>query len=778
MVKRLFIAFILGIVCSSIHAQRSGRMTIQGRQCLYDTIAHRSIAPGATYTEFQFNSILIGGVKYKMRTHLITIDNTNPYNKVSTYLSKGEYFTATNQLKEVERQKALGLKPIASIEGAAFTQSNLVSKTKIAYEMNGSFVINNELKFGDNTNHLNYYIDAEKTTRMLTSHFEGKVISENGSYAISQLNHSRAYAGNDLALFCNGITKSNAKTENTGIEVVIKKTDGQNFTNGDNVCKVVRRLTGSFNIIGKDEAILSGEGSAAEAYLNSLQIDEEITISLNHYDKNGNIVDASHLMAALTDTPYISGGEVLPLDLKNTAQAGVGFSKDGKTSYWAQMEISTNSNAPAICLADFMLATGSWDALKLDGGPSAEITIDGEWATTSSVGNGFNGRLIPAGLILYSVAPKDNILSYLEVDNPKQRTLKREATCSFNLFGFNQYGEMIDAHAATNPAVSYSCPEGLGEFVDGVFTAKRGGLGHIEIKVENTGFALSIPIKVIEDRKLIVYPKTFFTGEGRECQASLQCDVAGNLIDINPQEATWSTDNPYVVKSCTNGLITPYVDGFAQVYVNYDGLKDSIQVTVENLEEEGTLMIDLTGSIEESNALNIKLQSVPQCIVADVTASPSESKKITLHYKTGETEKTHEIDLEEDGTARFEFQFDYENPETYPITLLYLSGEEGQSITINDLKAFYTLETGIKANFGTSLTNFNVRKKEDALTIENQSEKAENCVIEVFTLSGTSIIRHNAHIEAKAQTALPNKYASPVVVRISTKEGSITTKCY
>lgn len=684
----------MGLAFTASHAQRTGQMLIQGQECKYDTLLSRNIAPGATYTQFLFKEIKMGNYTYKMKTHLITIDNTNPHNHLATYLSKGDYFVASNQKKEVERQKGLGLKPVASIDGACFTQSNLVTNTTRNYEMIGSFITDNEVRYGDDKLRLNYAVDNDNIGRILASRFQGEVTAEAGTFGIAQLNHSRYFAGEKLALFCNGVTKTNAGTSTDGKEVVLEKVGEGNFVVGDNKCKVLRKLKGSDNVLAKNEAILSGAG-AAEEFLDALQIDEEINIRLSHMDAEGNLIETSQIMAAMGDSPYVRQGEVIPIELRNTAQAGMGVSQDGKTTYLAQMEISSSSNAPAICFAEFLRATGSWDAIKLDGGPSAEITVDGDFVTTSSVGSGFNGRLIPAGLMLYSTAPNDNVVKYLETDNSNPQSLRRGESFTLKVYAYNQYGEMIDKDIASKGGIYFTCTDGLGDVYRSTFTAQRGGEGYIEARiVGNDDYVLRIPIKVTDDRVLKVSPKTFFTGEGRTCQATLQCVANGTSTTIDPALAQWTSTNTYAVKSCEGGLIVPYVDGFAEVCVEYDGLKDTLKVTVENLEEE-VATLDLTSQLTDPTKPALHLPSVPRSIEGTLSLSPAAAGKATLRYQTGDQEHTLEVEVGEEGTAQFTLSFDYDDPYTYPITLLEVSAAEGQTATLDKLVAVYSLETGI-----------------------------------------------------------------------------------
>lgn len=57
-------------------AARTGRMSILGNVCKYDTVLYRTIAPGATLLQVRFDQIKGGAKTYDMLGHIIEIDMT------------------------------------------------------------------------------------------------------------------------------------------------------------------------------------------------------------------------------------------------------------------------------------------------------------------------------------------------------------------------------------------------------------------------------------------------------------------------------------------------------------------------------------------------------------------------------------------------------------------------------------------------------------------------------------------------------------------------------
>lgn len=692
----------LQVVCL---AQGSGKMVIRGKECCYDTLLHRTIAPGTTLTQYQFNNIPIEASTYKMKAHVITIDMTNPYNSFTPYLAKNKYFEANAQSQEVAiRKREYGLKPVATMTGGGFVMpSSETSKLK-AYEVVGSVVTNGEIKYETSDGNINCYTDKNKISHIGKTFLQGTLTANGNTYTIGQVNHCRDVVDSKelITLFCNGINISRSVDANTGTDVKVKLIDTSTITSGTNIqCKVLNVIDGCCNTFNTGEAILSGVGKAAE-FLKTLKTGDDVTINLSYVDANKNLVDVQDQITNFFGY-CIKDGEVQPYDTKNYAICVIGNSEDGKTSYWADLEISSNSNAPCICLADLLKNIGVYEAMWLDGGPSAEMTVDGKYITNNSIGIGFEGRYIPAGYILYSTAPDDNTVTRVELDNPSERTVHIGDKISLNLYGYNQYDEMIQENAINNSAVQITCTDGLGIIEKGIFTAKAIGNGYIYVKVNGSDNVISVPVNVIEKHILTAYPQKVFTGEGRACQIKLTYTTDAGTTEIDPSAATWTKAGKYVLTSCENGLIEPFESGKDNVFVTYDGVSDTIAVEVENLSEE-VASLDLTYRISHPTYIHIQIPSVPRYFKADISGTIGST--VTLSYSLGSGQIINEnVTIGEDGTASVTVPLDYDAVDTYPVTILNLSDA---SSALTGLYAIYQEEiTGVNNIISNDMSNRN-----------------------------------------------------------------------
>jgi len=686
------LTFCFCIPCDAYDsARRIGEMSINGVQSECDTIVHRKIGPGTTYTCLQFNDLFFDSnyLSYKMRAHVMQIDLTNPYQRLSTCLNTDDYFKASNQVQMVEREKQAGRKPFASSAGFTFQQTSKTDGSKRANELDGSFVIDKKVCYSDPRPTHCFYVRNDSTADISTTQLHGTLTASSGNYIIKQINHCRELADSTscLSLFCNGMS-SWSMNNSAGVDVLLKVVSEDGHINlGSNTCQVISILSGCGHKPEADECIISAHGDR-ESDLRNFQIGETININISFTDDTDTNIDCNNLFQA-RPIPAIRDGEVILFNKKSTAYNFFGISQDGKKVFISDLEISNNSNAPADAFAYLMKEIGVYKGNWMDGGPSAEMTVDGEWITVNSIGGGFNGRYIPAALMIYSLAPDDAVITNVELSDPAAKTLYIGEEYAVDVFGYNQYGEMINPHAQQTNQVKVWCDETIGYVDQGNFFAVSEGNGYIYIQVEGQQEIKKMPITVKSNRSLNISPDKLFTGEGRACQLKLFLEDEAGRQEVPAAEAVWHTTSKYVVSSCSDGLIIPYVDGYAEVIADYNGLSDTIGVTVENLEEVVD-QLDLSAKAIEmydKGFLDLQLPSVPHGFGLTVSGTPG--CEVVVSYELGngeimEEEKTISLS----GYESFTIVLDYNAVDTYPAVIKSILADEG-SCHIENLTAYY-----------------------------------------------------------------------------------------
>lgn len=776
MKRFLFLAFLAVSFVFSVLAEETGTMKIQGVNCEYTTLIHRHVGPGVTYTQYQFDDMRIGDyIPYRMRTHLLTIDMTNPYNRLSPYIADGRYYESATQEQEVQRQKNEGLKPFASVNGIDFIQTRPSQSEPYEYmETRYHLVSNGLIRYENNTTGMRYYTDESNKGHVDYLTMKAKVTSSNGAFAeIGQINHYRDFVrnSNKLALFCNGMDRSKDTNSSDGMEVILK---GGDIRVGTNTLVVVSKQTGCGGYISNygGQHAITGVGAEVEAFLNGLSVGETVTIEVGYTDAAGGAVVPSNTYTSFLAN-CVRNGVPYGDPRYNVAYSATGVSKDGNTVYIADLEISQYSDAPLRCLEDFLIAIGAWNACYNDGGPSAEMTVDGAFVTNNSIGGGYNGRYTPNGVMLYSTAPNDNTLASVEYAEPSPFIKMRLGeTITLKLYGYNQYGEMIDDKAAQSDNVNISVSENIGTIVSDQFTATAEGRAELRIGVAGQGTQVTIPVFVEERKALIITPSKIFTCENRNVQLKVQFAKGDEIFEVDPSDVEWSSDDRYVVKSCSNGLINPFFDGIATVTGTYKDVTGTVSVEVENLYNENTEEVDLTYKAHYPEDINLQLPSVPRGMYLEISTSETRAtngEPVTLYYQTGQKEVEKVLESKEgEAKIRETIMFNYDDPEGYPI---FVKSVSPASVEILSLKAIYTENySGIDNLYVGEVSLFAFSRSGESLTLINCSS-ATDVLVSVYSLSGVKLAEKQSCLSEAGSCTLEVKMSEPVVVRVQTNNG-------
>lgn len=774
MKRFLLLAVLTASVVTSALAEGTGTMRIQGVNCEYSTLIHRTVGPGVTYTQYQFEDMRIGDyIPYKMRTHLLTIDMTNSYNRLSPYIAEGKYYESTTQEGEVEREKEQGLKPFASCNGIDFIQSRPSQSEPWEYmETRYHLVSDGLIRYENNSTQRRYYNDASNKGHVENLTMKAKVTSSKGASAeIGQINHFRDHVRNTnkLALFCNGMDIARDTHSSDGVEVILK---GGDIRVGTNKLEVVSKHAGCGKYMSNGQHSITGVGAEVEAFLNGLSAGETVTIEIGYTDAAGGAVVPSNTYTSFIAN-CVTNGVPYGDPRYNVAYSATGVSKDGNTVYLAALEVSQYSDAPLRCLEDFLIAVGAWNACYNDGGPSAEMTVDGKFVTINSVGGGYNGRYTPNGIMLYSTAPNDNTLASVEYAEPSPFIKMRLGeTFKLKLYGYNRYGEMIDDNAAQSNKVEISLSDNVGTIDGDQFTATAEGRAEIRIGVAGQGTQITIPVFVEERKALIITPNKIFTCDGRNVQLKVQFAKGDEIFDVDPSDVEWRTDDRYVVTKCDNGLIVPFFDGIATVTGTYKDVVGKVTVEVENLYNESTEEVDLTYKAHYPDALDLQLPSVPRGMYLEISAPETRATNddaVMLYYQTGQKEVEKELVCKEGESAiRDTIMFDYDDPVGYPVIVKSISPA---TVEVLSLKALYTDKySGIDDLYADETSCFAFSRAGENIILINCSI-ATDIIATAYSFDGTKLAEIKTNLPESGSCTLDVKIKDPVIIRVQTKNG-------
>lgn len=641
MKKILFSVFCLACVIKG-YAQ-GGVMRFNGKDATYEIRDDRRVGPGIKYTEYYFANIQYNGLYYKMRALVVEIDNEKK-NYQTAFMAKydqnHEYHQSTTQAAEYKQQKLLGKTPVVSVMADGFHQA-ADNGVNLQWEVPGGLVANGIMHYMPQSNAPHYYLDGNGKMNIGVLTCAPTVSAESaGEHKINVFNRMRSVSPNGITLFANGYgykgkfqTADLQENKNLGTEVVVSldNADGT-ICSGVYTGTVVKKLEGSFNNFEKGQVVLASVSGDGDAWLQKLTEGEKVTINMQYQNAAGENVALQSCMRAFSGYA-VKAGVAQPSKVVGYQQDALGLSKDGKKSFYVHLDQNTidgavgYSNAPIAVFNQFISQIdGLYEAVLTDGGPSAEMVVNGESVSVT------HGRDIPAALIVYSTAnlsgmAKGRVSAVDFKDYLKRISVGETYTPDF--YCFNSGDEVIDK--AVPSTVKLSCDESLGTIsADGrTFTAKAGGTG--KLYCEYNGRKDEMWIEVAKYIGIRVEPDTYSGSMYGTFDAKLYgvcADGTEELIDNS--EAVWTASNTYSVTSCADGHIKLGTPGNALVTVEYKGYKAEINISVvtaiEQVEQSAPVSVSSYGdkivfTANDAASMSCVLYSVDGKVIDQASAN-------------------------------------------------------------------------------------------------------------------------------------------------------------
>lgn len=622
------LAFILCSVCSLMGYAQHGSMVFDGQDAPYEIRDQRRIGPGTTYTEYYFNDI--GQLHYKMRALVVEIDNENEYTYqtpfMARYAENGKYHQAWDKVREHQLQESVGRKPIASVMGGGFTQDALNEKS-VCMEVGGGLVSDGIMHYMPQSGAVHYYVDGNDRVAIgkLTCHPVIKA-EKAGEYAVSGYNRLRSNYPNGITVFANGYgmqskfqTADIQSAKELGTEVVIAVDNKAVISSGVYTGRVVKTLSGSFNKFEEGQLVLSALQGKAEEYLKSLSVGEKVTLDFQYKDAQGEPVALKSAVKAFSGYAVLNG-VVQGSSAQGYPQDALGLSADGKKSYYIHLDNRLTgedvSSAPIRIFNQFIgQLDGLYDAILMDGGPSAEMEINGTWVSQGV------GRQIPAAMMLYSTAEYSAIQGLRVAsadfrDYSVKLPIGGEYTPTY--YCFNKWDGVIPQKDYQS-GIELTCDKSLGSIsADGkTFIAKAAGKGFLYCEYKEKKDQMYI--EVVNAVGVRVEPKTISGEWGDAIDAKLFVMRPDNTEEpVDNSLVKWSTNNSNSVHSCADGKIILGAPGPAEIYAEYEGMRDTITVDVvtaiSQIEMSAPVKVSVDGDVIKITAVDASVSSV-SCVL-------------------------------------------------------------------------------------------------------------------------------------------------------------------
>ncbi|GMU86672.1 MAG: hypothetical protein AMXMBFR48_19140 [Ignavibacteriales bacterium] len=526
-----------------------------------DTIVHRTVGPGVTYTKL-VDSLIPWSID------LLRIDMTNPYIKLEAIkaldrISGGR--ETTSQM--AARRNFSGHWVVGAVNADFFEASGATVNTHVG---NGQITKRENgwpaLGFNDQ-NDLSITAPA----------FSGKVIFKNGSSStFGEINVAR---DTGKIYYYNTFYGATTGTDGSGTEVMLRAIGGWRMN--DTVFCVVDSVgigRGSHPLA--NHVVLSGAGTTAALLSGRAVKGDTVRLIMNL------MPSVKNLIGMVGGRPVIvENGAVANLNLGDpfvTARhprTGVGFNADTTIFYMItvdgrQVGLSAGMNLTEF--ANLMLRHGIYQGVNLDGGGSTAMVVRSQVMNSPSDPGG--ERSVANALLVISNAPSGT-LSHLEIF-PKMAKVFAGNSVTFAASATDEYFNPIPIPPGTI-GFTLSKPT-LGTVTQGgIYTAGA---------VADTGY-LIVSYGGIKDSALIiskalnyiqVVPKLAVTDLTRLLTFSAKAFDTDSVEQVIPQQNfTWTSTDTLVGKIDGVGQFKGASPGFTKVIARFQNFADTATVRVE-----------------------------------------------------------------------------------------------------------------------------------------------------------------------------------------------------
>lgn len=579
-------------------------ITLNDKDYEITTLIDRDLGPGVHYKRLRLPS-------YPLNVNLLIMDVSNPYNRIETTQASDQLYKTESLVTAAKRQTYTGHKALAGANAnfwCVATQEPwsdlLIGATYNGNLRNGKIITETNMhsdQWNGGTGHTGIVgVSTDRTA--YSGHFTWRGYISNdkiGETEIYQVNKVvrdeeidiyNAFYGTSKNFMCVNQYYKETDGKNhfelqTGVatEVYLQLNDDSQWSAGNPVVftvKDVKQDAGDGTLGSYDLAIV-GRGSKREI-LNQLSPGDQLTLKYNWISPEGTPVVMDNLVGG--NAQVMIDGELTKYNTSEGynsqvySRTGYGTSADGKKLYIIVIDKATDPvyGTSAGCSTTVMCGIakhfGCVNMTNFDAGGSAEMLVGDKIInkTTES-----SPRAVANGMIMYSIAPEDNVITRLEFDDYE---LQAPIYSSYRprIIGYNQYGDLIDDDVQ---GFTLSCPEEAGSCEGEMFTAGpdpctstlTANLGEVSVTKEISVMQADIAIRI----------KPILIDNAREYPMEVNASVGENTYSYDPATIEWIVDDPEIASIDSNGILRGLKEGTTGITGKIGDHVDRTSVTVE-----------------------------------------------------------------------------------------------------------------------------------------------------------------------------------------------------
>ncbi|MBD5170651.1 MAG: phosphodiester glycosidase family protein [Bacteroidales bacterium] len=559
----------------------------------------RDIGPGTTWRRIRIQ-------EYPLNVNLVTMDMSNPYNRVETFQGQDKLGSTESIVGAAQRLSSENHVAVAAANGNFWCVSNqapwsdlLIGTTYGGNLRNGKIITetNNASDMwcgtplqicligadperlwieplvwrGYVSNPSIGYLDFQQVNKVVR---DGEIGLYNSYYPAGKSFQPVNMNGNHFEI-----------VDKVSTEVLLKLAEGEEWTTGADMKTVVTevRKDAGRGTLGSNDLALVGRGANREA-LAKLAVGD--TVTLNSSWTSFQTWETPRLENALQALALVlKDGEIDPqTNQQNSYNNQVypktiyGCSKDNKTLYIMTIDKSidpvwgSSAGCPSWVACEILKDYGCWRAAAVDAGGSTEMFVTDRIVNRTTEGN---PRAVANGWMVFATSPTDNEIARLEFDEV-ELTVPVLSQPTPKVLGYNKYGMLINEDVQ---GISFTCTPEAGECIDGHFyAASTPGTG--QLTASFGGVSVSKPITVT-DAEVAIRLKDIIIDHVRQYPIEVQALVDGNQFDYKPSTLTWTSSDPSVADVDSEGVLKGLKNGVTVLHGQIGQFTDSTTVHVE-----------------------------------------------------------------------------------------------------------------------------------------------------------------------------------------------------
>lgn len=559
----------------------------------------RDIGPGTTWRRIRIPA-------YPLNVNLVTMDMTNPYNRVETFQGSDQVGSTESMVSAAKRLSTGGHKAMAAANGNFWCVSgqapwsDLLIGTTYGGNMRNSVIItetNNASDMWCGTPLQTCVIGADAQRLWIEPLLWRGYISNDKIGQLDYQQVNKVVRDNEVGLY--NMYYSATKTfrpvdqvdghfkvvEGLTTEVYLNVNPETPWVCGKEFSATVTAVrSGEANgTRGNADICLVGRGTGKNM-LDKLAVGDVVRIYSGWTsNETGDVPQLENVMQALS--LILKDGVTDPETNQNNSynnqvypKTVYGTDKANTQLYVLTIDKSTDpvygssAGCPSWVACDILKYFGCWRAGAVDAGGSTQMFVTDRIVNRTTEGN---PRAVANGWMLFDTAPADTVITRIAFEQVELQ-VPVYSSPSPKILGYNKYGTLIDEDVQ---GITFTCSDGVGTCSNGVFTAaSTAATGTLTAHYGD--LMIDKAITVI-DADIALRLKDIVIDHVRRYPIEVNAMVQSQTFAYSPAVMDWTVGDNTVADIDADGVLAGLENGTTSISGSMGEFADSANVSVE-----------------------------------------------------------------------------------------------------------------------------------------------------------------------------------------------------